>query len=394
MRRSSMAIVLVLAAAVAGACGSDTKSAVRTDVTSAKPGQIQGEPTPVCGTGDDTRPAPVGIAKLDPAAGQITGAGSTFVAPLMTFWSNEFEQTQGAQVKYDSVGSGAGVARISAGQVDFGASEAPMTDAELAAAKGGAILHIPLVFGAVVPAYHLTGQKSGLKFSGELLGKIFAGKITKWNDPELTALNPQANLPATPILVVHRSDSSGTTAIFTDYLTKTSPSWVEALGGADKSRGRDVAWPVGNPGKGSEGLSSVLNETEGALGYVELTYALSNGLQVGFVKNKAGHFIQPCVETVTAAARDIAIPPDLRFDLTDTPGNDAYPITGTTWALVHERQSDATRAKTLVNFLVWVLDVGQTKARGHNYAPLSPEVRSLAIEQIKKITVDGKPVAQ
>jgi phosphate transport system substrate-binding protein len=286
------------------------------------------------------------------------------------------------------------VARISAGQVDFGASDSPMTDAELGAAKGGAVLHIPLVFGAVVPAYHLTGQKSGLRFTGELLGKIFAGRITKWNDPELTALNPQAKLPATPILVVHRSDSSGTTAIFTDYLTKTSPSWVEELGGEDKSRGRDVAWPVGNPGKGNEGVSTVLNENEGALGYVELTYALSNGLQVGFVKNRAGHFIQPCVETVTAAARDTAIPPDLRFDLTDTPGTDAYPITGTTWALVYEHQSDATRATTLVNFLVWVLDVGQSKARGHNYAPLSPEVRSLAIEQVKKITVDGKPVAR
>jgi phosphate transport system substrate-binding protein len=253
---------------------------------------------------------------------------------------------------------------------------------------------VPLVFGAVVPAYHLTGQKSGLKFTGELLGKIFAGRITTWNDPELTALNPQANLPANAITVVHRSDSSGTTAIFTDYLTKTSPTWVQALGGPEKSSGRDVPWPVGTIGKGSEGVSDVLNETEGALGYVELTYALSNGLQVGFVKNRAGHFIQPCVETVTAAARDLALPEDLRFDLTDTPGDDAYPISGTTWALVYQRQTDETRAKTLVNFLAWVLDEGQTKARGHNYAPLSPEVRSLAIQRIKKITVDGKPVAQ
>ena len=391
MKRSAMLIVLLLAALVAGGCGSGSRDAVS---PATKQGKIQGEPTAICGTGDDTRPAPVGIAKLDPAAGRITGAGSTFIAPLMSFWANEFEQTQGAQVTYDSVGSGAGVARISASEVDFGASEAPMTDAELAAAKGGGVLHVPLVFGAVVPAYHLTGQKSGLRFTGELLGKIFAGRITKWNDPELTALNPQSSLPATPILVVHRSDSSGSTAIFTDYLTKTSPSWVEALGGEEKSRGRDIAWPVGNAGKGNEGVSTVLNQTEGALGYVELTYALSNGLQVGFVRNKAGHFIQPCVETVTAAARDITIPPDLRFDLTDTPGNDAYPITGTTWALVYERQHDPSRAKTLVNFLVWVLDVGQTKARGHNYAPLSPEVRSRAIEQVKKITLDGTPVAR
>jgi phosphate transport system substrate-binding protein len=269
-----------------------------------------------------------------------------------------------------------------------------MADAELAAAKGGSILHVPLVFGAVAPAYHLTGQKSGLRFTGDVLGKIFAGRITRWNDPELTDLNPRANLPAIPILVVHRSDSSGTTAIFTDYLTKAGPSWVQALGGPEKSQGRDVTWPAGSAGKGSDGVAAVLNQTEGALGYIELTYALSNGLQVGFVKNRAGHFIQPCVETVTAAARDIAIPPDLRFDLTDTPGNDAYPIAGTTWALVYEHQSDATRATTLVNFLVWMLDVGQSKARGHNYAPLSPEVRSLAIDAVKKITVDGTPVAR
>jgi phosphate transport system substrate-binding protein len=395
MKRPSITVVVLLAAFLAGGCGSDSKAtSAQTDATSTKQGAIQGEPTALCGTGEDTRPTPAGIAKLDQASGEITGAGSTFVAPLMTYWSSEFEKLLGAKVRYDSVGSGAGVARISAGDVDFGASEAPMTDAELGAAKGGALLHVPLVFGAVVPAYHLTGQKSGLKFTGELLGKIFAGRITEWNDPELTALNPQANLPADAITVVHRSDSSGTTAIFTDYLTKTSPSWVQALGGQEKSSGRDVPWPVGNVGKGSEGVSDVLNQTEGALGYVELTYALSNGLQVGFVKNRAGRFIQPCVETVTAAARDLAIPEDLRFDLTDTPGNDAYPISGTTWALVYQHQSDPTRAKTLVNFLAWVLDDGQTKARGHNYAPLSPEVRSLAIDQIKKITVDGKPVAQ
>jgi phosphate transport system substrate-binding protein len=389
MKRWLGASVLVAVALVAAGCGAD-KPAPR---TAAKQGAIQGEPTPICGTGEDTRPPPSGIAKLDQAAGRISGAGSTFVAPLMTVWANEFHQMVGAEVAYDSVGSGAGVARIGAGSVDFAASEAPMTDAELAAATGGPILHVPLVFGAVVPAYHVSGQKGGLKFTGEVLGKIFAGKITRWNDPELTALNPDSRLPSIPIVVVHRSDSSGSTAIFTTYLTKTSPSWVGALP-ADKRVGREIPWPVGNAGKGNDGVAAVVNQTEGALGYVELTYALSNGLQVGFVQNKAGRFVQPCVETVTAAARDIAISPDLRFDLTDTPGLDAYPITGTTWALVYERQKDPTKAKTLVNFLVWALDDGQTNARAHNYAPLSPEVRGLAIDQVKKITVDGKPVAQ
>jgi phosphate transport system substrate-binding protein len=309
-------------------------------------------------------------------------------------WSNEFHGREGAQVKYQSIGSGGGIQGISAGTVDFGASDTPMTEEELASARGGEILHAPLVFGAVVPAYHITGQKTPLNFTGEVLGKIFAGRITKWNDPELTALSPTADLPSIPIALIHRSDSSGTTAIWTDYLTKTSPSWVQALGGSDKSAGKEVAWPVGNVGKGNEGVSAVLKHTEGALGYVELTYALSNGLQVGFVKNKAGHFIQPCVETVTAAAKDFPIPADLRFSLTDPPGEHAFPITGTTWALVYANQKDEKKATTLVNFLIWVVDDGQTKTRLHNYAPLSLDLRALAIDQIKKIRVNGRPVAQ
>jgi phosphate transport system substrate-binding protein len=355
---------------------------------------VQGGSTSICGTGEDTRPTPSGITQLDEASGEISGAGSSFVAPLMTVWSGEFENTNGAKVSYQSVGSGAGVQQITAGKVDFGASDAPMSDSELAAAEDGAILHIPLVFGAVVPAYHLTGQKTPLKFTGEVLGKIFAGQITKWNDPELAALNPASNLPSEPIMVAHRLDSSGTTAIFTDYLTKTSPVWVEALGGTDKSAGKTVAWPAGNAGKGNEGVAALIKQTEGALGYVELTYALSNGLDVGWVKNRAGHFIQPCVETVTAAARDFEIREDLRFNLTDTPGMDAYPVTGTTWALVYEQQKDLTKAKTLVNFLVMALDAGQTKARSHNYAPLSPELRTLALTQVKKIEANGSPIAR
>jgi phosphate transport system substrate-binding protein len=388
-----------IAAAIAAlpllvACGSDTKVATKTGLSSAKRGEVQGGATSLCGSGEDTTPTPSGIARLDQASGQISGAGSTFIAPLMTVWSGDFGNTNGAKVTYDSVGSGAGVKQISAGTVDFGASDAPMSDAELAAAKSGPILHVPLVFGAVAPAYHLTGQRAPLKFTGDVLGKIFAGQITKWNDPDLTALNPGSNLPGEPIMVAHRLDSSGTTAIFTDYLTKTSPAWAEAAGGADKSAGKTVSWPVGNAGNGNEGVSAFIKQTEGALGYVELTYALSNGLDVGRVKNRAGNFVQPCVETVTAAARDFDIPEDLRFSLTDTPGKDAYPISGTTWALVYQQQQDLTRAKTLVNFLVWALDEGQTRARSHNYAPLSPELRTLAINQVKKIAVNGNPIAR
>lgn len=384
------AVAALAAVPLLVACGSDTNVNTKTDLASAK----QGGSTSICGTGEDTRPTPSAITQLDEATGRITGAGSSFVAPLMTVWSGEFENTSGAKVTYESVGSGAGVKQISAGEVDFGATDAPMSDSELAAAEEGDILHVPLVFGAVVPAYHLTGQKTPLRFTGEILGKIFAGQITKWNDPELAALNPGSNLPNEPILVAHRLDSSGTTAIFTDYLTKTSPAWVEALGGADKSAGKTVAWPAGNAGKGNEGVAAFVKQTEGALGYVELTYALSNGLDVGWVKNRAGHFIQPCVETVTAAARDFEIPEDLRFSLTDSPATDAYPVAGTVWALVYQEQKDLTKAKTLVNFLVFALDAGQTKALTHNYAPLSPDLRTLALTQIKKIEANGQPIAR
>lgn len=388
-----------IAAAIAAlpllvACGSDTKVSTKTDLASAKGGAaLGGASSSICGTGEDTKPEPTGITKLDQPSGQINGAGSSFIAPLMTFWADQFENETGVKVTYQSVGSGAGIQQISAGTVDFGASDAPMSDAELAAAKDGTILHVPLVFGAVAPAYHLTGEKVPLKFTGDVLGKIFAGQITKWNDAELTALNPGAALPNEQIMVAHRLDGSGTTAIFTDYLTKTSPAWVQALG-ADHSAGTTVTWPVGNAGKGNEGVSTFIKETEGSLGYVELTYALANGLDVGWVKNRAGAFIRPCVETVTAAARDFDIPEDLRFSLTDTPGKDAYPISGTTWALVYEQQRDLAKAKTLVNFLVWALDEGQTRARSHNYAPLSPELRSLAINEVKKITANGKPLVQ
>jgi phosphate transport system substrate-binding protein len=356
---------------------------------------VRGEQlTSICGTGEEKAAPPSGISKLDAASARLSGAGSTFVGPLMSVWINEFQNAQGVQVVYQGVGSGAAIEQISAQAIDFGATDAPMTDEELAAARGGAIVHIPLIFGAVAPAYHVAGQETGLRFTGELLGKIFAGQVTHWNDPELTSLNPDADLPPTPITVVHRSDSSGTTAIWTDFLTKTSPSWVQALGGADKSTGREVAWPVGSVGTGNEGVSVVVNRTEGALGYVELTYALSHGLQVGLVKNRAGNFIQPCVETVTASAKDFPFPPDLRFSLTDPPGANAFPITGATWALVYENQADERKAKTLVNFLVFVIDEGQTKARLHNYAPLSLSVRSLAIDQIKKIKVNGVPLAR
>jgi phosphate transport system substrate-binding protein len=392
IRGKSIGVVTALGVALlVSACGSTGSSTSGAPTTQA---EVQGQEGSICGHGAaGAAAAPSGIAKLDGAAGSLSGAGSTFVNPIMTLWSSDFQKAQGAQVAYQSIGSGGGVQQTIAKTVDFGASDAPMKDDELARA-GGDILHVPLVFGAVVPTYNLGGQTSGLKFTGEVLGQIFANKITKWNDPAITALNPDATLPDQAIAVVHRSDGSGTTDIWTDYLTKASPTWTTTLGGADKSHGKDVAWPTGIGGKGNEGVSGAVSQTPGALGYVELTYALSQKLPVGWVRNKAGAFIQPCIETVTAAATDAAVPADLRFSLTDGPGTNAYPITGTTWALVHQNQTDAGKAKALVNFFTWIMDQGQKEAPALNYAPLSADLQIKAVAQIRKIQLNGQPVAR
>jgi phosphate transport system substrate-binding protein len=268
-----------------------------------------------------------------------------------------------------------------------------MKDTELAAAKLGPILHIPLTLGAAVPAYKVKGIQTGLKFDGDTLGKIFAGKITKWNDPALVALNPGTTLPDQPIAVAHRSDGSGTTAVWTDYLTKESPTWVQTLGGPDKSFGKDIAWPVGIGGKGNEGVSGVINQTDGSIGYVELSYALAQNLNYGLVKNKAGNFIQPCVATITAGTQGIPYPPDLRVSLTDGSDPNAYPITGTVYGLVYQNQTDAAKAKALVNFFSWTLSNGQDEAASVNYAPLGKDLQGLATGLVQKITLNGGPVA-
>ncbi|GAA1720468.1 phosphate ABC transporter substrate-binding protein PstS [Fodinicola feengrottensis] len=334
-----------------------------------------------------------GVAKIPGVASKLSGAGSTFVAPILSVWTKNYASVGNVQVAYQSIGSGGGVKQISAGTVDFGASDTPMKDSELAAAKGGPILHIPLTLGAVVPTYKVNGVKSGLKFGGDTLGKIFAGEITKWNDPALTALNPGIKLPDEPIAVAHRSDGSGTTAVWTDYLTKESPSWVSKLGGKDRSVGKEVAWPVGIGGKGNEGVSGVVNQTEGAIGYVELAYALAQDLTYGQVKNKAGNFIQPCIATVTKDVEGLQFPADLRTSLTDGSDANAYPITGTTYALVYQRQTDKAKAAALANFFSWVLTTGQDQASQVHYAPLGKDLQQLAIGQVKKMTLNGTPLA-
>jgi phosphate transport system substrate-binding protein len=386
-RKTITAVVAVLTAGGLAACGSTSDVGQTNTTQEAQAGQI-------CGQQAASKPGyPRSIAKIDGGATSLSGAGSTFVAPVMSVWTKDYSTSDGVQVAYQSIGSGGGVQQISAGTVDFGASDTPMKDDELAKAKGGPILHIPLTLGAVVPTYNVKGLKAGLKFDGETLGKIFAGKITKWNDPALVALNSGTQLPDEPIAVAHRSDGSGTTAVWTDYLTKESPTWTETLGGKTKSSGKEIAWPTGIGGKGNEGVSGVVNQTEGSIGYVELAYALAQNLNYGQVKNKTGNFIQACIATITKGTEGITYPADLRTSLTDGPDKDAFPITGTTYALIYQNQTDAAKAKAIVNFLSWTLTTGQDDAASVNYAPLGKDLQGLALAQVKKISLNGAPVA-
>ncbi len=333
------------------------------------------------------------IGRVSGGGKTLSGAGSTFVAPMMSDWAKTYNTSTGVQVSYQSIGSGGGIAQVQANTVDFGAADTGMKPAEIAAAKGP-VVQIPLLFGAVVPAYHVSGVASGLKFTGDLLGKIFAGKIKTWNDPALTALNPGVKLPSEPIAVVHRSDASGTTAIFSNYLTQTSPTWVSTLGGPTQSSSKTIAWPTGIGGKGNEGVSGAVTQTEGAIGYVELQYALAQGTTIGQVQNKAGNFIEPCIASASAAATGIAYPANLVTSFTNQSGTNAYPIAGSVYALIYEHQASKARAAALVSYFAWVLTSGQDLVTTLHYAPLPPDLQKLAYAQLKKITVNGQPVAK
>jgi phosphate transport system substrate-binding protein len=351
-------------------------------------------PTLVC-TGTTAAPGYTnGLPTVSGQATSLSGAGSTFVAPMMSVWTKAYATTGGVQVAYQSIGSGAGIAQLQANTVDFGDSDAFMKDSDIAKAKGP-VVQIPLVQAPVVVDYNLPGVASGLKFDGDTLGKIFSGAITAWNDPAIKALNAGINLPNTPIAVAHRSDGSGTTAIFTDFLTQTSPAWVTALGGTTTSVGKTVAWPVGIGGKGNDGVSAIVSQTVGGIGYVELNYAIAQHQTYADVKNQAGNFIQPCEQTAAKATVGItSYPSDLRIDIINKSTDpQAYPITGLTWALVYQNQTKAATAAALVNFFSWVLTKGQDMTSSVNYTPLGPTLQALCIAQLKKITVNGTPVS-
>jgi phosphate transport system substrate-binding protein len=314
----------------------------------------------------------------------LTGAGATFPYPIYSKWFADYAQNTGVKINYQSIGSGGGIRQLSEQTVDFGASDGPMSDQELAAAKGGPVLHFPTVMGAVVITYNVPGVVRPLNLSGDVIADIFAGKITKWNDARIVAQNRGVALPNSDILVVHRSDGSGTTYIFSDYLTAVSPSWSSSLG-----KGKEIKWPVGLGGKGNEGVAGQVKQTPGSIGYVELAYAKQNGLPYANVRNVAGRYVMPSIASVTAAAANIKLPKntDYRVSIVNAPGKDSYPISSMTWLLVYQNQTDKVKGTKLVDFLRWAYKNGEKSAASLDYAPLPSAMVAQLQNRLKTINI-------
>ena len=322
-----------------------------------------------------------GVSATASAQMMINGAGATFPYPIYSKWFDEYAKVDpSVRFNYQSIGSGGGQKQILAQTVDFGASDGPMSDDNLAKAPGK-LLHIPTVAGADVVAYNLSGNPA-LKFDADTIAGIFLGQIKKWNDPKITALNAGVTLPDQEIVVVHRSDGSGTTYIWTDYLSKISPEWKAKVG-----TNTSVNWPTGIGGKGNEGVAGQIKQTPGAVGYVELIYAVQNKMSYAEIKNAAGEFVKPTLESVTAALATADIPDDFRFSMTNAPGKGAYPIAGATWLLVYQQQKDAAKGKKLVEFLKWSVTDGEKMAKDLQYAPLPESVQQRVLKRIGEIKI-------
>jgi len=322
-----------------------------------------------------------------PAVGQTTlnGAGATFPYPMYSKWFSEYRKLHpDIQINYQSIGSGGGIRQVTEGTVEFGASDMPMTDDQLKEAQGKLktnVLNIPTVLGAVVPAYNIPGVSGEVKFTPDALAGIFLGRISKWNDKAITSANPGVNLPDQNIVVVHRSDGSGTTFIWTDFLSKVSADWKSQVGS-----GTSVKWPVGLGGKGNEGVAGSIRQLPGSIGYVELIYAVQNSIPYGSVRNAAGSFLKASLEGVTAAAASAKnLPSDFRVSITNAPGKDAYPISSFTWLLVPAQSKDPAKGKILADFLSWMVTDGQKMTSALSYAPLPDNVVQKVKEAIKQV---------
>jgi len=312
---------------------------------------------------------------------KLTGAGATFPNPIYQKWFSEYGKAHSdVQINYQSIGSGGGIRQVSEGTVDFGASDGPMSDEQLSAAKTK-ILHFPTVLGSVVPAYNVPGVAGEIKFTPDVLAGIFLGKIANWNSPLIAKANPGVKFPYQPIIVVHRSDGSGTTYIFTDYLSKVSSEWKDTVG-----KGTSPHWPVGLGGKGNEGVAGSVRQLPGSIGYVELIYAVQNKIPYGSVKNSSGVFMKASLESTTAAAASAkSMPADFRVSITDAPGKDAYPISSFTWLLIPQTSKDAQKGKILADFLTWMVNDGQKMVADLSYAPLPTTVAEKVKAAIKQV---------
>jgi len=323
------------------------------------------------------------LALALPAFAQTTlnGAGATFPNPMYQKWFSEYHKAHpDVQFNYQSIGSGGGIRQVLAQTVDFGASDGPMSDEQLSQAKVK-ILHIPTVLGAVVPAYHIPGVDGEVKFTPDALAGIFLGKITTWNDKAITSANPGINFPNQTIIVVHRSDGSGTSYIFTDYLSKVSKDWADGVG-----KNTSVKWPTGLGAKGNEGVAGMIRQMDGAIGYIELIYAVQNKIPYGSVKNSSGEFVKASLDSVTSAAASVkTMPADFRVSITNAPGKDAYPIASFTWLLIPSQSKDAAKGKIINDFLNWMVDDGQKMTADLTYAPLPPNVASKVKDTIKQV---------
>ncbi len=299
----------------------------------------------------------------------LNGAGATFPYPIYSKWFSEYHKLHpDIEINYQSIGSGGGIRQVQAGTVDFGASDGPMTDQQIAESKVK-VLHVPTVLGSVVPAYNIPGVSAELKFTPDVLADIYLGKISNWNDARIAKSNPGVNFPNQSITVVHRSDGSGTSYIFTDYLSKVSSEWAGSVG-----KGTSVKWPVGLGGKGNEGVAGNVRQLPGSIGYIELIYALQNKIPFGSMQNSSKNFIKASLESTTAAAAGVKMPADFRVSITNPPGKNAYPIASFTWLLIPTHPADANKGKILKDFLFWMLDQGQTMTESLSYAPLPKDV--------------------
>lgn len=336
--------------------------------------------------GSNATPDSANISGTAGSSANLTGAGATFPYPIYSKWFSDYATAAGVKINYQSIGSGGGIRQLSEQTVDFGASDAPMTDEEIGKAKGGPILHFPTVLGAVVVTYNLPGLTAPLRLTGQVLADIFSGRVKKWNAPAIAALNPGVTLPDLDILSVHRSDGSGTTYIFTSYLTAVSPSWKAGPGA-----GKEVAWRAGLGAKGNEGVAGQVKQAPGSVGYVELAYAKQNRLAYASIRNPAGQYVEPSIESITAAAGAIADTlsdnSDYRVSIINTSGANVYPISSMTWILLYQNQSDAAKGRALVDFMRWAYETGQKDAPSLDYAPLPEGMRAKLVTRLSAIKI-------